>query len=133
MDSQISSELPLLTYNSLYNLLREEKKLKRLQKLPEEFYESLQKFSKDKKDEIDKLRTNTEFREKLKKERLILSNSQKVSQELINLRCVKISNIAIKNKIFEEDTLSEEDILEKEKEFFDDVQKGINTITKYLK
>ncbi|MDA3855793.1 MAG: hypothetical protein PF569_06020 [Candidatus Woesearchaeota archaeon] len=133
MDNQNSSELPLLTYNSLYNLLREEKKIKKLQMLPEEFYESLQKFLKDKKLEIDKLRPNLELRDKLKRERLILSNSQKVSQELINLRCVKISNIAIKNKIFEEDTLSEDDVLEKEKDFFNNVQKGINTITKYLK
>lgn len=133
MDNQNSSELPLLTYNSLYNLLREEKKIKRLQTLPEEFYESLQKFLKDKKLEIDKLRSNTELRDKLKREILIFSNSKKVSHELINLRCVKISNIGIKNKIFEEGTLPEDDILEKEKDFYNNVQKGINTIIKYLK
>ncbi len=49
--TEISSsiELPLLTFNSIYNILREEKRLKSLQKLPEGFYEAFEKFIDDKK------------------------------------------------------------------------------------
>ena len=50
------SELPLLTFNSLYNLLREEKKIKSLQKIPEMFYEALDKFLEDKKNEIKRIK-----------------------------------------------------------------------------
>ena len=56
-DTQSSSqELPLLTFNSLYNVLREEKKGKSLQQLPELFYEALEKFLTDKKEEIKRLK-----------------------------------------------------------------------------
>jgi DNA replication initiation complex subunit (GINS family) len=66
-----STEIPLLTFNSLYNLLREEKKIKTLQKLPDLFYEALEKFLNDKKTEILKLKkeqTNSDSNTKLKKE-----------------------------------------------------------------
>jgi len=49
MTSQTPTELPLLTFNSLYNLLREEKKSKSLTFLPEFFYESLNNFLDEKK------------------------------------------------------------------------------------
>src|SRR3989338_9016905 len=66
-----SIELPLLTFNSLYNILREEKRVKSLQKLPEGFYEALEKFIDDKKTEIKKLKENLEEKDKLMKEKNI--------------------------------------------------------------
>lgn len=131
MSQENLPEIPLLTFNSLYNLLREEKKTKKLQHLPNLFYEALNKFLADKRIEITKLKSGSDP-EKLKKEKLILKNSEKIVYELLNLRCTKISSIAIKNKLFGDDVLSKEDILEKELDFFNAVQKGLTTITKIL-
>lgn len=125
-----SKELPLLTFNSLYNVLREEKRIKSLQKLPELFYEALEKFISEKEDEISKLRKETGSNDKLRKEIHILKNSKKISLELLNLRCVKIANIAIKNKLFGEGTLPENFILEKEHELFENIQKSVKKISK---
>lgn len=131
MSEQSSVEVPLLTYNSLYNLLREEKKGKKLQQLPELFYEALEIFMKSKKTEMEKLKSSGD-NEKLRREKLIVSNSKKISLELVNLRCSKISNIAIKNKLYGDEVLSEENILEPEKQFFDSVQKGVNSLSKKI-
>lgn len=117
------SELPLLTFNSLYSLLREEKKSKTLQKLPELFYESLEKFFNDKKEEIKKFK-DSENKDKLKKEKHVLSTSRKVALELIHMRNIKISDIAIKGEIYEDEDFSTENILEKEMEFYESVKKA---------
>jgi len=131
MSNQSSIEVPLLTYNSLYNLLREEKKSKCLQKFPELFYSALENFLKTKKEEIEKFKRLDE-NDKLRKEKLILLNSKKIALELTNLRFSKISNIAIKNKLFGDDVLSKENILEDEEDFFDAVQKALIPISKKI-
>ncbi len=112
-NSSNMTELPLLTFNSLYNFLSIEKKNKALQNLPELFYEALAKYLKDKKEEMEKLKKYGEL-EKLKKEKNIYMNSNKLIKELLNIRCVKISNIIIKNHIFGEEILSEDNILKSE-------------------
>ena len=128
--TQENQEIPLLTFNSLYNLLREEKKTKVLQKLPEQFYQALNKFFEDKKKELERLKSSKEL-EKLKKEKNILKNSNKITEELISLRATKIANIAIKNQIYNDDELlSKESILEYENEFFELIQKATNTLKK---
>lgn len=123
-----SQEMPLLTFNSLYSLLREEKKSNALQKLPEMFYEALKKFLEDKKQEIIKLKSNSEM-DKLKKERYVLSNSKKIALDLMHIRYIKISSSAIKNEIFEDDDLVSQNILENEKDYFDKI-KSITSIAK---
>ena len=130
--SEDTNDMPLLTFNSLYNILREEKRTKKLQKLPDLVYEALEKFLEDKKEEIKKLKEEGGNNEKLKKERYILHNSKKISYELLNLRFVKISNIAIKNKIFEDEILNEENILNKEKKFFNGVQSEVGEVVENL-
>ncbi|MFW6285726.1 MAG: hypothetical protein ACOC16_00985 [Nanoarchaeota archaeon] len=130
--TKILNDIPLLTFNSLYNLLREEKRTKKLQKLPELFYEALEKFLIEKKDEIKQLKKDNVDMQKLKKERYIFYNSKKISNELLNLRFMKISNITIKNKIFEDEILSEDNILEREKEFYVSVQKGVSKMLKLI-
>lgn len=116
-------EIPLLTFNSLYNLLREEKKNKLLQKLPEGFYTSMEQFFESKKKEIEKLKTSTE-KDKLKKERYVLNNSKKIVNEFLSLRCQKISNVAINNSLFGEDSMSKKEILEEEESFFDKIKEA---------
>lgn len=127
--SQNNNEIPLLTFNSLYNILREEKRQKSLQKLNEMFYEALKKYFEDKKKEIIKFKESQE-QEKLRKEKNILKNSEKIAKELLNIRCVKISNIAVKNEIFSEDILSNENVLEFEKQYYDNTLKATSKIKK---
>ena len=67
MEQNSSPEMPLLTFNSLYNILREEKKSKKLYKLPDLFYEALNEFLTSKKQEIEKLKKEENI-DKLKKE-----------------------------------------------------------------
>ena len=127
MIQESSIEIPLLTFNSLYNLLREEKRIKTLQNLPEFFYKALNKFLDDKKAEIKKFKELNDLRN-MQKEKLILKNSLKISKELTNLRCIKISNIAIKNELFDDEILSTENILEKEVLFLDSVKKAVRKL-----
>ena len=126
MDDDSAQEIPLLTFNSLYNLLRDEKKVKKLQELPDLFYEAVQEFMKNKKDEIERVKSDAE---KLKKEKHILNKSQEIITELINLRGMKVANIAIKDELYGEATLSSDNVLTKEEEFFMVVKKA----TKKLK
>jgi len=129
MEQNSSQEIPLLTFNSLYNILREEKKSSLLQNLPELFYEALEKFMEEKIKEISRLEKQSEP-DKLRKENNILKNSNKISQELISLRCSKIANIAIKHQVFKEDFLSVENIIGKENIFFEEVKNSTKKITK---
>jgi len=122
MESTSSINYPLLTYNSLYNLDREEKKIKILQELPEEFYKALDKFFIDKKKNLEKLKNENDL-DKIKKEKNILKNSEKLSKEILNLRCIKISTIAIQNQIYGENTLNPINMIDKEKEFYISIKK----------
>jgi len=121
-------ELPLLTFNSIYNILREEKRVKTLQKLPSGFYEALEKFIDDKKNEIKKLKDDLNNKEKLMKEKNIYLSTIKIYDELLSLRCSKICNAAIKNSLFEEDIITKENILNKENIFFEDIIKAIKKV-----
>ncbi len=111
-----SSQIPLLTFNSLYNLLREEKTKKQLQGIDKNFYVSMNNFLTSKKDEIKTLLSHDN--EKLSKEKHLLIKSKEIITELINLRLMKISNIAIKNSLYGESTVSIDNILEEEKHYY---------------
>ncbi len=124
------SQLPLLTFNSLYGIRREEKRYKILQTLPERFYEALENFFSSKKSEIKKLKENKD-EERYLKERRIYKNSKKIVQELISLRLSKISSSAIKSCLFGDSFLSE-NTLEREKDFFNAVNKESLKIKKDL-
>lgn len=128
--SSSSAEIPLITFNSLYNILREEKKSKTLQKLPELFYESMKQFFDNKRKEVQKLKNEEENKDRLKKERFVLSNAKKISDELMSIRCIKISNVAVKNCVFDDEILSRENILPEEEEFFSEVEKSVKRLKK---
>lgn len=131
MTTSNSSEMPLLTFNSLYSLLREEKKSNTLQKLPDMFYEALKKFLEDKKQEIIRLK-NAGDTDKLKKEKYVLSNSKKIALDIIHTRCIKLANSAIKNEIFEDEDLISPNILEAEKEYFEKIKKATSNTKKII-
>lgn len=130
MEKNSSSELPLLTYNSLFNILREERKMTdKLYDLPSSFYLSVEKFFLNKKKEIDKFRSEKNL-EKLKKEKKIYLNSKKIFNEILSLRCQKISKIAIENEMAKEEVFNEELLIEKEKDFLKSVQDAVKKLVK---
>ncbi len=120
-------ELPLLTFNALYNILREEKRTKELQKYPPLFYEALENFIKLKKDDLRKENDSL----KIKKEENVLKNSIKIAEEIISIRTQKISKIAISNSVHE-DILDKTNILDSEIEFFELVTKQTKKLLKKI-
>lgn len=127
MGEDSSDELPLLTFNSLYNILREEKKTKALQKLPEQFYEACKKFLDDKNQEVKKAKSSGDT-ESVRKETYIIKNSKKILKELLSLRCNKISKLAIENQIFGEGTLDVNNVLEIEEKFLNSVKDNVKRL-----
>ena len=121
--------LPLVTYNSLYTILREEKRTKYLQELPKGFFISSKKFLNLKKKEAieHKLQKKTA---QLKKSKTLFTNSKKILSELITLRCSKISLIGITNTLHKEEVIEEHAILEEEKEFLQAIKKQVRNIQK---
>lgn len=122
MIDKSQKELPLLTFNSLYNLLREEKRSKLLQQLPEEFYLAVDKFFSDKKNEIKKLKEENNV-DNLKKAKKIILNSEQIINELLVFRCNKIAKISITNTIYKENIFEDTGILKVEKEYFENISK----------
>ncbi len=131
MSSENTNDIPLLTFNSLYNVLREEKKSKALTNLPERFYDSLKKFIDDKKNEVLKLKNDTD-KTKVRRERNILNNSKKIAKELVVLRSMKIATIAAQNCSTDEEVLTEENILEEEQKLQATLKENINSLLKIV-
>ena len=127
-----SQELPLITFNSLTSLLREEQKSKVLQKLPEKFYEGYQNFIKEKEEEALKYTQNRETSKAIKEQKVIMGSTNKV-QELLNLRLIKISTLATKNTIFSDEEFSTENLIEQEKPFYEKIETEIKKATKLIK
>ena len=106
----------LMTYNSLYTILREEKRTKNLQKLPFDFFISSSEFLNLKKQEALENKKNREISQ-FKKSRTILSNSKKILKEIVVLRCSKISLIGITNASHREKIIEEANVLKEEEDF----------------
>lgn len=88
----------IITFNSLYYFLREERKKKALQKLAPNFYDSINSYLNEKKKELQDLQIKEE-KEKLIKEKKKFNNIKKVIAEIIEIRTVKISEIAVRNSL----------------------------------
>ena len=127
MDNNSSQEMPLLTFNSLQNLRLGEIKIKKLQELPELFYEATEEFFTNKKKEIERLKSEPE---KSIKEKQIFKKSKNLLDSIIEHRTKKIANLAICEEIFGEESISKDNILEKENEFFESVKKATKKLKK---
>mgnify|MGYP003684443323 CR=1 FL=1 len=128
VEEDVKEELPLLTFNALYNILREEKKSKSLQKYPNLFYEALEKFIIDRKQIIK----NQQDQSKRKKEQNILNSATKISQEIITLRSHKIAKIATSNALSENNILDEGYILPEEEELHQVFTKQVQKLIKKI-
>lgn len=124
-----SSEIPLLTFNSLYNILREEKTTEELRELPQGFFDALEIFFKNKKDELKKFESSNDL-ENLRKTKHTLKTSKKIVNELLFLRYNKLSSLSISDVIYGESSVSPDKLLEREFNFYDDIK---NIVVKYNK
>ena len=115
-----SNETALLTFNSLYNVMQNEKKQKTLQKLDDSFFLSYKNFLKEKKKNFFKLKEEGNIL-KLEKEKKVIKNSKNIFNEIVEIRSQKIFQIA-KNLVFNRD-FSKENVLKEEEEFFFDLKK----------
>ena len=126
-----SSQMPLLTFNSMYGILREEKKSRTVQHLPELFYEGVKSFFEKKKEEIKKLKSLGE-QEKLSKEMRVYKNSKKIIEVLIALRLIKISAIGIRASFYGDENTLLKNILKKENIFLEGIEKSSKKIKEEL-
>ena len=123
-----SKEKAILTFNALYNLLRNEKKGKSLlQQIDESFYEALKDFFINKKKEV-KVLIAAGKKVQAKKETLAYKNAIGIAKEIVKMRSSKISDLAITNTVFSEDTLDVDACLEKEKKYYKSVQDSIKNL-----
>ena len=126
-----STQMPLLTFNSLYGILREEKTSRTLQQLPELFYEGVKSFLQKKKEEIRKLKEEKN-QDRLSKEMRVYKNSKKIIEELVTLRLIKISAIGVRASFYGDENALSKNILEKENSFLVDVEKSSKLIKEVL-
>lgn len=123
----MTNEIPLITFNSLYNILREERKNKPLQKLDTKFYGAIKIFLTDKK-RVMRLLKETKQNDKLNKEKHIYKNSEKIILEILNLRCMKISEISIKEELFNQELNGKSSILTEETNLYKQIIENIKQI-----
>lgn len=117
--SEISNELPIITFNSLYNILREEEKISTLHSLPNHFFEAVDEFISSKKKEL-KENSNAKTQHQY-------NSSLKIVDKLQKLRAKKIAILAIESSTSTQD---EDELSEKEKEFCKSIR---NTYSKLYK
>lgn len=112
--SQENSQLPIITFNSLYNLLKEEERIAELNTLPEFFYEAAIEFIKTKEAEAKTDKDNLRIQNKLK-------TAKKIYLKLKKLRAKKICGLVIDN--FDKTHERKEELLESELEFKESIKK----------
>ncbi|MFT4244095.1 MAG: hypothetical protein ACMXYB_01425 [Candidatus Woesearchaeota archaeon] len=103
-------ELPIITFNSLYNILREEEKTATLNILPNHFFKAVELFLQEKKIESSKTQSTI-------KQKNMYYNSIKMYQKLLKVRGKKIAILAIDtlNSIQREEELEENEVELKKK------------------
>jgi len=102
----------IITYETLFDILRKEKSRGELQELAEDFYLQSFAFLKNKMDE-----TTGDYFEKTQ---IQLRNAKKILKELFERRERKIINLAIDNARSNNMLVNKESMTPKEKKFFDD-------------
>ncbi|MFP4402146.1 MAG: hypothetical protein ACLFPL_02845 [Candidatus Nanoarchaeia archaeon] len=111
-----NEELPIITFNSLYNVLREEEKSASLHSLPTHFYKGVEEFLSSKKQQITSSSSQ--------KDKNTYESSVKIYEKLLKLRAKKIAILAI-------DTLNlpkeeDQELTSSEKTFKQSIQSEFN-------
>lgn len=112
----MNDELPIITFNSLYNVLREEEKSSSLHSLPKNFYKGVEEFLSSKQQQYQNSQDQ--------KDKNTHESSVKIFEKLLKLRAKKIAILAI-------DTLhhskqEDEELTPSEQSFKKSIQKEFN-------
>lgn len=108
------NELPIITFNALYNVLKQEERESNLNSLPNNFFEGVDEFILQKKKELKEDSQNIKLQNKFK-------TAQKIVVKLKKLRAKKITEIAI-DSIYDEE-LTIEMNQKNESNFYSEVKK----------
>ena len=106
-----SSQFPIITFNSLYNVLREEEKINELNSLPDFFFEGVEEFLKIKLEESKKNSQDSKLKNKL-------HTAEKIYSKLKKVRAKKIASFSIYSLDIDDSFLQK-----KEKDFKEEIQK----------
>jgi DNA replication initiation complex subunit (GINS family) len=116
----------VITYETLFELLRLEKSRDELQKLDESFYENVLNYLNEKKNSLSSQAEQLfadEEREKVQKE---LVNIRKILRDLYDRREKKIIELALNKSRTESSLIDTSVLLEQEKKFFDSMLSVLN-------
>jgi DNA replication initiation complex subunit (GINS family) len=123
-------KIKMITYQTIYDLLRKEKYSEELQTLPKNFFKEVAEYIKDKKQIIS--REGDMFSEAIAKTKKQLDNTISLIKELMLRRKKKILNLAF---LAAETGISKKDfenMLPREKELFEVVTREIERATKNM-
>lgn len=121
----------MITYNDIYEASRKERYSDELQELSKEFISDAAEYFREKK-EVS-MKEDGDFSDVVERTKKQLENAQTIFRELILRRRKKILNLVL---IASETGISKKDyenMLDSEKEFFDDMMKCIDKTDKKLK
>ena len=97
MTTSSSSNLPIITFNSLYNIIREEERSIELHTIPNYFFEGVEEFLKAKENELKHSEENTKLKNKITSAKRMYSTLQKIRLKKI-VMCV-IDSIEIDDSL----------------------------------
>jgi len=119
MGDEDSSKDVVITYDTLFEILRKEKAREELQQLPSNFFSSLALYLKEKKEFIQKSRSGLFTEDESDKANKQFQNIIKIVRELYNRRERKIISIAINKAITGSDLIDTSQMLDEESSLFD--------------
>jgi len=117
----------VITYETLFEILRREKGREELQKLYKNFYQDVVKYLDEKKDILKKAQTTLFSSEEKEKTEIQLQNIRRIIKELYSRRERKIIETAIIKSRTQSNVIDKENMLEEEKKFFEEVVKVLDS------
>jgi DNA replication initiation complex subunit (GINS family) len=122
----------MITYNDLYEALRKERYNEQLQSMPKEFIEDAAEYFRDKKEFSDKGEQGDLFSDIALKDKKKLENAISIFREIMLRRRKKILNLAF---VASETGVAKKDfenLLDFEKELFEEIAKSLEKADKNL-
>ncbi|PIN74630.1 hypothetical protein COV18_07095 [Candidatus Woesearchaeota archaeon CG10_big_fil_rev_8_21_14_0_10_37_12] len=124
---QITKEV-VLTYQTLYEILRKEKSRPELQKIDGSFFKDVLQYSRDKQHQYDENLTKNDIFSQSERDKLHIqiTNIKKILKDLYDFRERKIINMAINKSRTNSQILDTENLLRQEKQLFEHITSILN-------
>lgn len=117
-----------ITFETLFEMLRREKKLEELQKLDDDFFRDVIDYLKEKENLLVRQKNNPDlfsFEDERKSDNQLI-NIKKIIQEIYERREKKIINIALNKSKIDSDIIDTSSLLTEEKDMFEELVKHLN-------